>query len=287
MVAENYAPSLARLLVHEGGFSNHPKDPGRATMKGVTQLVYDAFRTRKGKPVRTVRRIETAELEEIYATQYAKPIRFERLPIGLDYVVFDGAANSGPVQSVKWLQRALADLGLYLGKIDGLVGNGTLSAVDQVNDVDALIGRICDIRKAFLRALKTFSTFGRVWMSRVDQVGDAGQDWATGSVPADTNLTYVSGMERRALVEDANLSTAPVIGPTVGAGGGGLAYALEQARQQIAPYAGTLQLVDHVLAGLMIGSAAVAIGGVVYGLVSAWRRKRVSVALDLDLPAAA
>ncbi|WP_058633833.1 glycoside hydrolase family 108 protein [Aureimonas ureilytica] len=183
MVAANYSPALARILVHEGGYANHPKDPGGATMKGVTQRVYDAFRERSGLPKVSVRLISTAELETIYADQYGRAVCFDQLPIGLDYVVFDGAVHSGPAQSVKWLQRALQSLGLYVGKIDGIPGNGTLAAVDRVNDVDALIARICDLRLAFLKALKTYATFGKGWRVRVDQVGDAGQDWADGSVP--------------------------------------------------------------------------------------------------------
>lgn len=283
MAAENYASSLSRILVHEGGFANHPKDPGGATMKGVTQRVYDAYRQRKGLTTRTVRSITSAELAEIYKTQYANAVRFDALPIGLDHVQFDGSVNSGPAQSNKWLQRALQQLGLYRGGIDGVVGNGTLEAVNQVNDVDALIARICEIRKAFLRALKTFPTFGRGWIARVDQVGDAGQDWAQGSVPSDTNLVYVVGMERKALVSDAALPAVPVSGPTVGAAGGSLGLMLEGARQSIEPYAGVSSFVGNVLVGLTIGSAIVAIGGMAWGLYAAHRRRKLAPLLDLDV----
>ncbi len=41
--------SLDKLLVHEGGYVNHPKDPGGPTNKGVTQRVYEAYRKGKGK----------------------------------------------------------------------------------------------------------------------------------------------------------------------------------------------------------------------------------------------
>ncbi|RIY03270.1 N-acetylmuramidase [Aureimonas flava] len=284
MVAANYVPSLARVLVHEGGYANHPKDPGGATMRGVTQRVYDAFRARAKLPARPVRQIGNDELEAIYRDQYAEAVRFDALPIGLDYVQFDGAVHSGPSQATKWLQRALRELGLYAGKIDGIPGNGTLNGVRLVNDVDALIARICDIRKAFLRALKTYSTFGKGWMRRVDQVGDAGQDWADGSVPADRNLTYEPGMERKALVADAALPAAPVSAPTVGAGGGGMAVVIEAARQQIQPFAGASSFIDNVLVGLTVGGAIVALGGVAWGLWAQARRARLARVLDLETP---
>lgn len=286
MVAANYSPALARILVHEGGYANHPKDPGGATMKGVTQRVYDAFRERSGLPKVSVRLISAAELEAIYADQYGRAVCFDQLPIGLDYVVFDGAVHSGPAQSVKWLQRALQALGLYAGKIDGIPGNGTLAAVEKVSDVDALIARICDLRLAFLKALKTYATFGKGWRARVDQVGDAGQDWADGSVPADANLSYEPGMEVKAVVADAALPPAPIATPTIGAAGGGLAVAIEAARQQVLPFAGLSGLVDHVLFGLTLAGSAVAIGGVAWGVYAQHRRSTLAAVLDLDQAAA-
>jgi len=46
-VKENFSECLALVLQHEGGFVNDPKDPGGATMKGVTQAVYDDFRVKR------------------------------------------------------------------------------------------------------------------------------------------------------------------------------------------------------------------------------------------------
>ena len=58
MTAQNYARALSRVLVHEGNYVKHPRDPGGATMKGVTQRVYDAYRKRRGDDLRSVRLIE-------------------------------------------------------------------------------------------------------------------------------------------------------------------------------------------------------------------------------------
>ena len=40
---ENLIPSMKALMRHEGGFSNHPADPGGMTMLGVTQRVWEAW----------------------------------------------------------------------------------------------------------------------------------------------------------------------------------------------------------------------------------------------------
>ncbi|WP_377846987.1 glycosyl hydrolase 108 family protein [Bosea sp. UC22_33] len=82
MTAQNFAPALTRALTHEGGFSNHKDDPGGATMKGVTQRVYDAYRERRGLPQQSVRLISEAEIQEIYRKQYWNVIKGDKLPKG-------------------------------------------------------------------------------------------------------------------------------------------------------------------------------------------------------------
>ncbi|TIS04249.1 MAG: N-acetylmuramidase, partial [Mesorhizobium sp.] len=151
MTASREKEALARVLVHEGGYVNHPADPGGPTNKGVTQRIYDAYRKGKGLATRSVKGITSLEVFDIYDRQYWDAVKADQLPAGVDYVVFDGAVNSGPGQSIKWLQGALGPL--YKGSIDGVMGVGTLAAVSAVNNYDALIDRICDQRLNFLRHL--------------------------------------------------------------------------------------------------------------------------------------
>lgn len=116
--------ALPHVLVHEGGKVDHPKDPGGRTNKGVTQRVYNAWRSKSNLPPRDVYLIADMEVAAIYRFQYWDAIMGDRLPEGVGYVVFDGAVNSGPKQSIKWLQRALSSL--YTGKVDGVMGALTL-----------------------------------------------------------------------------------------------------------------------------------------------------------------
>lgn len=68
-MVDEFQSSLQKVLVHEGGFSNHPKDPGCATMKGVTQRVYDEYRRSVGAPTWSVKNISSIELQAIYPSK--------------------------------------------------------------------------------------------------------------------------------------------------------------------------------------------------------------------------
>jgi len=273
--------SLPRILVHEGGYVNHPKDPGGETNKGVTRRVYDTYRRSKGLPEHSVRFITDAEKTDIYKREYWDRASCDKLPPGVSYVVFDGAVNSGVSQSVKWLQRALQEYGLYAGKIDGQAGQGTIDAVNGINDHDALIAKIIFRRNAFLRALKTWKTFGKGWTARVTNVLKTGQAWAMGSVgPA---VVYVAGSEAKARLEDAKgaASTAP---GDVMTGGGGISVVISQAQEQLTPYV-NIGFVARAVAVLTIGGAAIAIGGLAWRW---WAQRQKAARLDaLDISAEA
>ncbi|UVK49538.1 glycoside hydrolase family 108 protein (plasmid) [Mesorhizobium sp. AR07] len=178
--------------------------------------------------------ITTDELNDIYDKQYWDAVKGDLLPDGVDYVVFDGAVNSGPGRSIMWLQQALRPV--YTGKIDGVIGLGTLIALKAVNDNDALIDRICDARMSFLRRLSTFATFGKGWTARVKEVRAIGKAWATGETPQ--AASFVDGGQAKALVEDATPapSTAPA-DAAIGAGGGGLGVTgvLQGLQEQLSP----------------------------------------------------
>lgn len=164
-MSEDFATILQWVLVHEGGFSNHPQDPGAATMRGVTQAVYSAYRSRMGKPVRSVREIEDGELVAIYKRQYWDVVRADDLPSGLDYAVFDFAVNSGPGRAAKFLQKLL-DVAQ-----DGQIGERTLAAL-KGRDPATLIVQLCEARLAWLQRLPIWKTFGGGWTTRVNGVRD-------------------------------------------------------------------------------------------------------------------
>jgi lysozyme family protein len=153
---------LAETLGHEGGYVDHPDDPGGATNLGITHETLAAWR---GKPVTKmdVRDITLAEAAAIYHARYWLPIRGDALPQGVDLAVFDFSVNSGPGRAVKCLQSVL---GITQ---DGAVGPMTLAAIGRASPA-ALVMDLCDARMRFLRGLKTWPTFGKGWTKRVAAV---------------------------------------------------------------------------------------------------------------------
>jgi lysozyme family protein len=148
------------VLIHEGGYVNHPKDPGGATNKGITQRVYDGYCQRFRLPTQHVRGISDKDVATIYKNQYWNAVRGDDLPKGLDYAVYDFAVNSGPSRAAKFLQKLVGV------PQDGHIGDVTLGAVSE-NDAGELIKGICNARWSWLKRLRTFKTFGRGWTRRV------------------------------------------------------------------------------------------------------------------------
>jgi lysozyme family protein len=196
---EEFSKALAAVLKFEGGKVNNPKDPGGKTNQGITQRTYDAYRAKHGQTKRDVYTMTDEERDDIYKSQYWDLVKGDDLPPGVGFAVFDGAVNSGVSQSAKWLQGALG--ALYKGKIDGIIGAGTLTAAQSVNDHDALILAMENRRMDFLKALSTWDEFKTGWTSRVKQVVATGQAWARGSVGP--NIYYSPGMDTKAPLDEA------------------------------------------------------------------------------------
>lgn len=158
----NFDACLAETLRHEGGWADHPDDPGGATMKGVTIGTFAQFKGRKVTKAE-LRAISDADLRAIYRRNYWEKVKADDLPAGLDLVAFDAAVNSGPARGARWLQTALGVVA------DGKIGPETLAAAQRA-DAGFIIERALNNRLAFLRGLKTWATFGRGWTVRVDAI---------------------------------------------------------------------------------------------------------------------
>lgn len=162
---QNFASALKAVLAHEGGFSDHPLDPGGMTNLGVTRRVWEEWR---GRPV-SVKEMASLTPELVapmYKAKYWDKVRGDDLPAGIDYVVFDAAVNSGPGRAIKWLQGAVG------AEPDGALGPKTLAAV-RAQIPSVLAKAYGDRRLAFLHDLPTWDTFGRGWAKRVEEVARA------------------------------------------------------------------------------------------------------------------
>ena len=158
----NFPFCLKEVLKHEGGWADHPKDPGGATMKGITIGTYSQWKGRRATKAE-LRAIPDEEVAAIYKRNYWDKVRGDDLPSGLDFVAFDAAVNSGPSRGAKWLQQGLGVAA------DGQIGPKTLAAAEEADAKTAIIAAT-NARFAFLRSLRTWPTFGKGWTRRVDDV---------------------------------------------------------------------------------------------------------------------
>lgn len=160
---QTYDEALQRLLVHEGGYTNHPSDPGGPTNFGITIFDYRKY-VKPGATAADVKAMRLDEAKAIYKAKYWDAQRCDELPVGLDYAVFDYGVNSGIGRSGKVLRRIVK-----LSDATSVVNNDVLQAVKQY-DSRNLITTMCDERLRFLKALKTWPVFGAGWGRRVAEV---------------------------------------------------------------------------------------------------------------------
>ena len=155
----NFEDALEALLKHEGGYVNHPADPGGMTNLGVTKRVWEEW---KGQVVdeAEMRALTPEKVAPLYKAKYWDMVHGDQLPSGVDMCVFDCAVNSGVKRAAKLLQRAVGV------DDDGVIGRGTLAAVESLTP-EEIIDRFCAERLSFLEALPTFATFGKGWSRRV------------------------------------------------------------------------------------------------------------------------
>lgn len=170
MATQNLAVALAEILRHEGGYVDHPSDPGGATNMGITRKTLARWRRINPwwqLPKLEVKSLSRTEAKAIYKALYWDRIGANKLPPGIDVAIFDFAVNSGPNRAVKVLQRVLGVAA------DGIVGPKTLATLDglasrtRISEIVKMVGKQ---RMSFLRRLRTFSVFGKGWTRRVRAV---------------------------------------------------------------------------------------------------------------------
>lgn len=161
-MTDRFAECLPQILKYEGGYVDDPKDPGGATNYGITIGTLSAW---LGRPATKadVAALTQATAAPIYSANYWMAAKCDRLPVGLDLLVFDTAVNMGVSRAAKFLQAALGVA------VDGQIGPKTLTALAEA-DQSKLIHSYVDQREAFYHGLSTFGRFGKGWMSRLDDV---------------------------------------------------------------------------------------------------------------------
>ena len=151
----NFDTAFTKLLGHEGGYVNHPNDPGGETNWGITKAVAREFGY-----TGSMRDLPRDTAKRIYRVKYWDTVKADEMPDAVRYPLFDAAVNSGVGQAARWLQRALgvAD--------DGKIGAITIAKAKQSDGVavaSAMIGQ----RLQFMTDLSTWPAFGKGWARRI------------------------------------------------------------------------------------------------------------------------
>lgn len=139
------------LIGHEGGYVNHPADPGGETKYGVSKRAY---------PTEDIKNLTLDRAKLIYARDYWEAAGCNEWPEAIRFDVFDVAVNSGVGTAIKMVQRAC------FAEVDGKLGPKTRLAVKAMNPL-VLLARINGARLEYMTDLPTWSTFGRGWAKRI------------------------------------------------------------------------------------------------------------------------
>ena len=166
----NWDQAFKQMLKSEGGFTDDERDAGNklpdgrkgSTMLGVTQYNWEAH---VGHQVThdDMRKLTAADVEPLYKQKYWDVVQGDKLPNGIDYLVFDMGVNAGPGRSIKLLQTAVGVTA------DGGLGPITMSAV-QAADPVILIIEFSHAKEDFYRSLVQFPVYGTGWLNRVADV---------------------------------------------------------------------------------------------------------------------
>ena len=167
---QNFDAALKAILHHEGGYVNHPSDPGGMTNLGVTKRVWEEW---IGRPATEadMRALTPEKVSPLYKKRYWDAVRGDDLPSGVDLCVFDCAVNAGVGRASKFLQQAVGVTA------DGQIGPKTVEAT-TAKSADEVVERFCKLRETHYKSLPTFATFGKGWMNRLASIEAESRDLA-------------------------------------------------------------------------------------------------------------
>jgi lysozyme family protein len=256
MAAGNFPRIFPLLLKHEGGYVDHPRDPGGATNMGITIGTLSDWLGRPATKAE-VRALSRETAQKIYERNYWQPIGGESLPAGVDYSVVDLAVNSGVARARQFYASARRP-----------------RAEDTIRALNAR-------RRAFLQSLRTFSTFGKGWMRRVAEVEAISLRWAMEAqhVPARVQAQSL-GAEAdasRARAQRAKVGGQTAAGGAVAAGGGAVSAPPEAVGH--AWGWGEWALIALAVAGLAVFAAAL-----IHRAMAESERRRALLAAQADIP---
>lgn len=147
----DYDTAMKRLLPHEGGYVNDPKDPGGETKFGISKRSY---------PKVDIKNLTWDQAKAIYKRDFWDKIQGDKLPMVVAYQLVDAAINSGIDRASRWVQRAVG------ATQDGDIGPATLAAL-KATDPNDVVFRFLGFRLQSMTDLPIWDRFGKGWARRI------------------------------------------------------------------------------------------------------------------------
>ncbi|NTA80729.1 hypothetical protein A6U97_02915 [Agrobacterium tumefaciens] len=188
----------------EGGWSDHPDDPGGKTMYGITETRWHQYQDKMGMKRTPVRNITMAQALKFYRSEFWLACGADKLFPGVDLAVYDASVNSGVSRGRKWL---LASAGS--------------------NDHSETVKKICRARLSFMQSLKIWKTFGKGWGRRVADIEARGVAMALEAMGLSTTQVREKALyesvtsakqassAKKAATTSATAASAPAAAPVV------------------------------------------------------------------------
>lgn len=147
----DFNEAFDRIIGHEGGYVNNPKDPGGETKWGISKRTY---------PTLDIKNLTREQAKSIWYHDFWLPVASLVPNKSVVFQLCDAAYNHGFGNAVRILQRAVdtAD--------DGHWGPNSRSRYLERSENDILM-RFLSFRISFFTRLTTFATFGKGWMNRI------------------------------------------------------------------------------------------------------------------------
>lgn len=154
---DTFKIALQRVLKHEGGYVNDPRDTGGETNYGITKSTARTYGY-----TGSMKTIPMDVVERIYKAMYWDAMSCDSFHPAIAFQLFDAAVNHGLLNARKILQRAVAV------KADGVIGPVSLAAIRKQPQF-SLINLFNSERIAFYTAIANFNTYGKGWMNRMSE----------------------------------------------------------------------------------------------------------------------
>lgn len=151
----NFNVAVDRVLGHEGGYVNHPADPGGETNWGIT-----IGTARENGYMGDMKAMTRNDAVQIYKRAFWDKNLCDQMPFAVAFQVFDGCVNHGAGNAARWLQRAVG------ASVDGAIGKETIAKTNAA-DPTAVVFKMMAERMTFYTALGTWEHFGRGWINRM------------------------------------------------------------------------------------------------------------------------